>query len=113
MAPLTQAFDLVKSLRVQMKNTTIQVFELVAPAAKTPLNDKYLTTDGFDPKQLVKPEKTVEVTIKAMKKDNYEISPLYCQILLIMSRIAPGFMLKMLSNSGANEMAVKTVRFLY
>jgi uncharacterized oxidoreductase len=51
-----------KSLRVQMKNTTVKVFELVAPAAKTPLNDKFLDMDGFDPKQMMEPEKIVEAT---------------------------------------------------
>ena len=30
-----------KSLRVQLKNTNIKVFDLVAPAANTPLNDKF------------------------------------------------------------------------
>ena len=34
-----------------MKNTKIKVFELVAPAAKTPLNDKFQTMEGFDPKK--------------------------------------------------------------
>jgi uncharacterized oxidoreductase len=94
-----------KSLRVQMKNTKIKVFELVAPAAKTPLNDKFLNMDGFDPKQLMEPDKIIAVTLKALKNDNYEIYPGVARILLIMSRIAPAFMLNVLSKSGARDMA--------
>ena len=46
-----------KSLRVQLKNTKIKVFELVAPGASTPLNDKFSSVDGFDAKNNMSPEK--------------------------------------------------------
>lgn len=94
-----------KSLRVQLKNTRINVFELVAPAAKTPLNDKFLNMEGFDPKQLIEPEKIIDFTLKALQNDKFEIYPGIARILLMMSRIAPGFMLKVLSKAGAGEMA--------
>jgi uncharacterized oxidoreductase len=94
-----------KSLRVQMKNTNIKIFELVAPAAKTPLNDKFLDMDGFDPKQLIEPEKIINAAIKGLQNNTYEIYPGVARILLIMSRIAPGFMLKVLSKAGSKEMA--------
>lgn len=94
-----------KSLRVQMKNTRVKVFELVAPAAKTPLNDTFINVEGFDPKQLMEPEKIIDFTLKALLSDRYEIYPGVARILLIMSRIAPGFMLKVLSRVGASEMA--------
>jgi uncharacterized oxidoreductase len=94
-----------KSLRVQLKNTKIKVFELVAPAAKTPLNDKFQNMEGFDPKQLMEPEKVIEAAIKGLTGDTYEIYPGVARILLIMSRIAPGFMLKVLSRAGVKEMA--------
>ncbi|WP_316828130.1 SDR family oxidoreductase [Pedobacter miscanthi] len=94
-----------KSLRVQMKNTNVKVFELIAPAAKTPLNDKFIDMDGFDPKQMMEPEKIIDATLKGLKNDNYEIYPGVARIMLMMSRIAPAFMLKMLSRSGAAEMA--------
>ena len=94
-----------KSLRVQMKHTKIKVFELIAPGAKTPLNDKFLDMDGFDPKQLMEPEKIIDATIKGLKNDKYEIYPGIARILLIMSRIAPAFILNMLSKPGAKEMA--------
>ena len=42
-----------KSLRVQLKKTNIKVFELVAPAANTPLNDKF--AGDIDSKMSIKP----------------------------------------------------------
>jgi len=94
-----------KSLRVQLKNTNIKVFELVAPAAKTPLSDKFANMDGFDEKTLMDPDKLIATAIKGLQNDQLEIYPGVARILLTMSRIAPAFMLKQLSKAGANVMA--------
>lgn len=93
-----------KSLRVQMKNTNIKVFELVAPGAKTPLNDKFTGMDGFDEKILMEPEKLIAAAIKGIQADQLEIYPGLARILLIMSRLAPAFMLKQMSKAGAKLM---------
>jgi uncharacterized oxidoreductase len=94
-----------KSLRVQLKNTGIKVFELIAPGAKTPLNDKFSGMDGFDEKLLMDPEKLIAAAIKGMSNDKWEIYPGVARLLLIMSRIAPAFILKQLSKAGAKAMA--------
>jgi uncharacterized oxidoreductase len=93
-----------KSLRVQLKNTKIKVFELVAPAAKTPLSDEFRNLDDYDVKQM-DPVELIEVAIKGLGKDKYEIYPGIAGVLYFMSRFAPGFMLKTLSKAGAKEMA--------
>jgi uncharacterized oxidoreductase len=93
-----------KSLRVQMKNTRIKVFDLVAPGAKTPLNDQFKGMDGFDVK-LMEPEKIIDAAINGLKSDTYEIYPGIARVLLTMSRIAPGLIFKQLSKAGAREMA--------
>ncbi len=93
-----------KSLRVQLKNTKIKVFELIAPAAKTPLNDEFRNLDGYNVKQM-DPAELVDTALKGMEKDKYEVYPGIARMLLIMSRIAPAFMLKQLSKAGAKEMA--------
>ena len=93
-----------KSLRVQLKNTKIKVFELIAPATKTPLNDAFRNLDGYNVKQM-DPVELVDTALKGVKKDQYEIYPGIARMLFFMSRIAPGFMLKMLSKAGAKEMA--------
>lgn len=93
-----------KSLRVQLKNSKVEVFELIAPAAKTPLNDEFRDLDGYDAKQMA-PVELVDIALKGMEKDKYEIYPGIARMLYFMSRIAPGFILKMLSKPGAKEMA--------
>jgi uncharacterized oxidoreductase len=93
-----------KSLRVQLKHTRIKVFELIAPAAKTPLNDQFHNMDGFSA-QLMDPVVLVDTAIKGLQKDKYEVYPGIARILLIMSRIAPAFILKQLSRAGAKQMA--------
>lgn len=84
-----------KSLRIQMKNTSIKVFELVAPGAKTPLNDKFAA--DVDPKTLMDADKLVAVAIKGLENDTLEIYPGFAKVLKIVSRLAPDFLLKQLS----------------
>jgi uncharacterized oxidoreductase len=91
-----------KSLRVQLKNTTVRVFELVAPGSKTPLNDKFAKVDGFDDKMLMEPDKLIAEAIKGLQQDTYEIYPGMAGMMKIVSRIAPGFLLRQTSKVGAN-----------
>jgi uncharacterized oxidoreductase len=84
-----------KSLRAQLKNTNIKVFELVAPGAKTPLNDKF--SNDVAPSTLMDAGKLVDVTIKALARDKYEIYPGAAKVILILSKLAPGFLLSQLS----------------
>ncbi|HZX57391.1 MAG TPA: SDR family NAD(P)-dependent oxidoreductase [Mucilaginibacter sp.] len=94
-----------KTLRGQLKNTQVKVFELVAPGSKTPLNDKFNHVDGFDEKMLMEPGKLIDAAINGLQNDKLEIYPGLSRILLIMSRIAPAFMLKQTSKVGANLIA--------
>ncbi|PSR55137.1 short-chain dehydrogenase [Adhaeribacter arboris] len=84
-----------KSLRIQMKNTSVKVFELVAPGAKTPLNDKF--EKDVDPKTLMDPGKLVAIAIKGIENDTLDIYPGLAKLLKIASRVAPGFLLQQLS----------------
>lgn len=84
-----------KSLRIQIKDTDIEVFELIAPGAKTPLNDKF--ESDVDPKTLMDPNKLVAVAIKGLENDTLEIYPGFAKLLKIASRLAPGLLLKQLS----------------
>jgi uncharacterized oxidoreductase len=89
-----------KSLRVQLKNTGVKVFELVAPGSSTPLNDQFLNVDGFDPKMMMDPGKLIDTAIKGLEKDQFEIYPGLARVLKIMSRLAPGFLLKQAGKVG-------------
>ncbi|HZV69548.1 MAG TPA: SDR family NAD(P)-dependent oxidoreductase [Saprospiraceae bacterium] len=90
------------SLRVQLQKTKIKVFELVAPAASTPLNDQFYNVDGFNPKLLASPEIIINDTIKGLINDTFEIAPGLGKMLKLMSRLAPTFILKQMSKVGAN-----------
>ena len=88
------------SLRVQMQKTKIKIFELVAPAASTPLNDQFVNVDGFNPKLLATPEKIIDVAIKGLKNDTLEIAPGLGKMLRFMSRLAPKLILKEMGKVG-------------
>lgn len=89
-----------KALRVQLNKTNVKVMELVAPGSSTPLNDKFRTDKGFNPAMLMKPEKIVEAAIQGIKNDKSEVYPGLASVMRILSRIAPGFLLKQAAKMG-------------
>lgn len=93
-----------QALRVQLKNTNIKVIELVAPGSSTALNDKFMNEDGFNPKFLMAPEKIVDAAMKGMQNNKDEIFPGLAKALLIMSRVAPKFLLTQAGKMGASTM---------
>lgn len=94
-----------QSLRVQLKNTRVKVFELVAPGSSTPLNDKFKEEEGFNENLLLSPEKIVDTALKGMQKDKYEIFPGLSRVMSILSRLAPKFALAQASKFGASRMS--------
>jgi uncharacterized oxidoreductase len=93
-----------QALRVQLKNTSIKVIELVAPGSSTPLNDKFMNEDGFTAGALMAPDKIVEAALKGMQNDKEEIYPGLAKLMRIMSRLAPKFMLSQAAKMGASTM---------
>jgi uncharacterized oxidoreductase len=87
-------------LRVQLKNSNVKVFELLAPAANTPLSTKFKSIDGFDEKQNTTPEKVIKKAVKGLEKDTFEIYSGSAKILKVVSRLAPNFIFKQLSKVG-------------
>ncbi|MCW3086245.1 MAG: ydfG 2 [Bacteroidetes bacterium] len=95
-----------KSLRVQLKNTGIKVFELVAPGSGTPLNDKFINDPGFNAGMLMDPEKLIDVAIVGLMKNNYEIYPGMARMMNVMSRLAPGLLFAQMVKMTEKAMAV-------
>lgn len=93
-----------QSLRVQLKNTSIKVFELVAPGSSTPLNDKFKEVDGFSSSGMMAPDIIVAAAIKAMQKDKLEIYPGLLRVLRFIIRLAPQLVLAQASKIGASAM---------
>jgi uncharacterized oxidoreductase len=84
------------SLRVQLKNTRVKVFEVAPPATETELLSGMSAEDrkGVD---VMKVEDMVAASIKGFEADRYEIRPGQANSLKLMSRVAPDFILKQLS----------------
>lgn len=69
-----------QSLRVQLKNTSIKVFELAPPSTQTPLQN------GFDPSDtkgspMMEVKKLVRQAIRGFQKDHLEILPGLSKVL--------------------------------
>ena len=90
-----------QSLRVQLSNTDIKVFELMPPATETALLGEF---DESDMKGLsvMKADKMVETFINGLAKDQLEIRPGQSNQLRFMSRFFPGFILKQMSKQVEN-----------
>jgi uncharacterized oxidoreductase len=85
-----------QSLRVQLKNTNVKVFELAPPATKTELLGDF-PEDEIRGVSIMKVEDMVNVALKGFESDQLEIRPGQSNQLKIMSRLAPEFILKQMS----------------
>jgi uncharacterized oxidoreductase len=87
-----------ESLRVQLKNTKVKVFELAPPVTQTELLGAFNSEDlkGIP---IMKVEDMVKVAVNGMQTDRFEIRPGQANQLKMMSRVAPGFILKQMSRS--------------
>lgn len=79
-------------LRMQLKNTSFRVIEVMFPAVKTPWHK------GKPPKIAITVEKAVNEMMKGMEKGKAEIKVSKVKILYTLSRIAPGFALKKINS---------------
>ncbi len=85
-----------QSLRVQLDGTGVTVVELAPPGTETPLfrgefEQEMKREKAMDPKVLV------ERAIAGIEAGKLEIRPGIANVLKIMSRVAPGFMLKQMA----------------
>jgi uncharacterized oxidoreductase len=98
-----------QSLRVQLKNTNITVFELAPPVTATPLLRGDSIADYLPPGVKPMDVKTLaQHAIDGIRRDRLEIRPGLSNMLKIMSRLAPGFILKQFSKPVDRMLAEKT-----
>src|ERR1700678_1424061 len=86
-----------QSLRVQLKNTNVKVFELAPPATETPLLTGDFEAEDMAGVSLMGVAEMVRQAIQGLRKDHLEIRPGLSNMLKLMSRIAPQFILNQLS----------------
>ncbi len=77
-----------QSLRVQLKKTSITVFELAPPATETPLLDDFHASD-MKGVPLMSVQKLVQQAIRGIQSDQAEILPGASKLLRWLSRLAP------------------------
>jgi len=94
-AAKTALHSFTQSLRIQLKDTNVIVFELAPPITGTPLLEGDISADDVR----VKPmdvEALVQHAIDGIAKDPLKIRPGLSNLLKLMSRLAPNFILKQL-----------------
>lgn len=88
-----------QSLRVQLKNTSIRIFEVAPPMTRTSLFTRDIHADDVKGIRMMEVSQMVSQAIRGLGRDHLEIRPGLSNILKIMSRIAPQFILERLSKS--------------
>jgi len=86
------------SLREQLRNTKVKVFELAPPGTQTELLEVFSKED-MEGVSLMSVEDMVADFLKGVSKDQYEIRPGQSNQLKFMSRFFPNFILKQLSKN--------------
>jgi uncharacterized oxidoreductase len=84
-----------RSLRVQLKNTKVKVFELAPPTTETNLFD--MKSPDLEGVAIMKVDELVRLFLKGFEKDQAEIRPGQANSLKFMNRVAPEFILAQLS----------------
>jgi uncharacterized oxidoreductase len=87
-----------QSLRVQLRNTNVKVFELAPPAIETPLMNEFNATEQESMK-LMNVTKLVKIAIDGIKQDKEEIRPGQSNLLKMVSRISPNAALNVLNKA--------------
>jgi len=78
-----------RSLRVQLMDTRIKVFDVAPPIVDTPL-----TADSNPNVRKMKPEELIEIVWKGLKNDRYDIYPGLSRLFYILNRVNPRFLEK-------------------
>ena len=87
-----------ESLRVQLKDTRVRVFEVAPPATATELLAD-MSQEDMKGVSIMKVEDMVRDSIRGIAADRFEIRPGQANQLKLMSRLAPAFILKQMSRS--------------
>ena len=87
-----------QSLRVQLKNTSIKVFELAPPATQTELLGD-MDAEDMKGVSIMQVDDMVTAALKGLANDQLEIRPGQANQLKFMSRLAPQFILGQLSKN--------------
>jgi uncharacterized oxidoreductase len=88
------------SLRYQLRETSVKVFDVAPPLVETELHAKATRERQL---KAVSPERVAEKTLRGIKKDNYEIAIGLARISRMGSRILPNRMFKVINKYASSE----------
>ena len=83
-----------ESLRVQMKHTHVTVVELIPPGVETPLYQNEVFAKEMKMPKGMDVSVFAQKAIAGIEAGKLEVRPGLANVLKVMSRVAPGFMLK-------------------
>ncbi len=86
-------------LRLQLKNTNVQVIEVAPPSTKTPLQDAFSDINPENSGPIMEVEKLVAVAIRGILSGKPEILPGMAKVIKVMSRVAPKFFLNFMAKT--------------
>ncbi len=84
------------SLRAQLAKTNVKVFEIAPPATQTDMLGSFQAGD-LEGTSVMNLQKMVQLCLKGLAADHLEIRPGQSNLLKLMNRLAPGFILSQLS----------------
>lgn len=91
-----------KSLRHQLKDTNVKVFDVAPPLVETELHQGSRAKRDQQLKG-ISPEQVAKETLQGLKKDNYEIAVGMVKMLRTASKIIPNRMLKIINQKAAGK----------
>lgn len=80
-----------QSLRLQLEDTNVKVFEMIPPGVKTKLQDDWVKQPNES--MMMNADDMVKVAINGMLKDKKELKPLAINIIKFASRLMPNVLL--------------------
>ena len=89
-----------QSLRIQLKGSNVTVVELAPPGTNTPLFYREFELETKNQKGVMEVNVLVNHAIRGIEAGKLEIRPGLSNVLKLMSRIAPDFMLNQLAKMG-------------
>lgn len=94
------------SLRAQLRNTSVKVFELAPPTTQTDMLHGF-GSGNLKGVPMMKASNVVSQAIRALGENQFEICPGQAKTLRLMSRLAPGYTLRLMEKSLRSRMKAR------